>query len=66
MLLVDAENVVSQQPVELGAVINDRWVVSRGLKHGDRIIVEGLQHARPGDTVQIDNPVLPIAQVSGR
>jgi membrane fusion protein (multidrug efflux system) len=66
VMLVDAENVVSQQPVELGAVINDRWVVSRGLKHGDRIIVEGLQHARPGDTVQIDNPVLPVAQVSGR
>jgi len=66
VLLVDAENLVSQQPVELGAVINDRWVVTRGLKHGDRIIVEGLQHARPGSTVHIDNPALPLAQVSGQ
>lgn len=66
VLLVDADNLVSQQAVELGAVINDRWVVSRGLKHGDRIIVEGLQHARPGSTVQIDNPALPLAQASDR
>ena len=45
VLLLDAEQTVSQQPVELGAVINDRWVVSHGLKPGDRIVVEGLQHA---------------------
>jgi membrane fusion protein, multidrug efflux system len=41
--------------VELGAVIGDRWVVSHGLKPGDRIIVEGLQHARPGEKVQVDD-----------
>jgi membrane fusion protein (multidrug efflux system) len=55
VLLLDAEQTVSQQPVELGAVIGDRWVVSHGLKPGDRIIVEGLQHARPGEKVQVDD-----------
>jgi membrane fusion protein, multidrug efflux system len=55
VLLLDAEQTVSQQPVELGAVINDRWVVSHGLKPGDRIIVEGLQHARPGEKVEVDD-----------
>jgi len=66
VLLLDAEQTVSQQPVELGSVINDRWIVTSGLKPGDRIVVEGLQHARPGSTVQIDNPALPLAQASDR
>ena len=47
VLLLDAEQTVSQQPVELGAVIDNRWIVTSGLKPGDRIIVEGLQHCAP-------------------
>jgi membrane fusion protein (multidrug efflux system) len=66
VLLLDAEHVVSQQPVELGSVVNDRWVVSRGLKPGDRIVVEGLQHARPGDKVQVDDSPAPLAQAAGQ
>ncbi len=54
VLLLNDEQVVSQQPVELGAVIEDRWIVSSGLKPGDRIVVEGLQHARPGEKVQVE------------
>jgi len=66
VLLLDAEQTVSQQPVELGSVVNDRWVVTRGLKAGDRIVVEGLQHARPGEKVQVDDSPAPIAQASGQ
>ena len=61
VLLLDAENRVKQQPVQLGNVLNDRWIVNAGLKAGDRIVVEGLQHARPGEQVQIDDPTLPLA-----
>ena len=66
VLLLDAEQTVSQQPVELGSVVNDRWVVTSGLKAGDRIVVEGLQHARPGEKVQVDDSPAPIAQASGQ
>ncbi|NWA30475.1 efflux RND transporter periplasmic adaptor subunit [Pseudomonas sp. C6002] len=66
VLLLDAEQTVSQQPVELGSVVDDRWVVTRGLKAGDRIVVEGLQHARPGEKVQVDDSPAPIAQASGQ
>jgi membrane fusion protein (multidrug efflux system) len=66
VLLLDAEQRISQQPVELGPVQNDRWVVTSGLKPGDRIVTEGLQHARPGEKVQIDDSPLPLAQVSGQ
>lgn len=66
VLLLDAQQRVSQQAVELGPVQNDRWVVTGGLKPGDRIVIEGLQHARPGEKVQIDDTPLPLAQVSGQ
>lgn len=59
VLLVNAENRVVQHPVHLGGVQQDRWIVTAGLKPGDRIIVEGLQHARPGELVEIeDTPVV--------
>jgi membrane fusion protein (multidrug efflux system) len=61
VLLLDGENRVRQQPVQLGSVQNDRWIVTAGLKPGDRIVIEGLQHARAGDQVQIDDPKLPLA-----
>ena len=66
VLLVDAQQQVSVQPVELGAVQGDRWIVTHGLKPGDRIVVQGLQHARPGEKVQIDDTPLPLAQVPGQ
>ena len=61
VLLLDGENRVRQQPVQLGSVQNDRWIVNAGLKPGDRIVIEGLQHARPGEQVQIDDPTPPLA-----
>lgn len=66
VLLVDGELQVSLQPVELGGVQGDRWIVTHGLKPGDRIVVEGLQHARPGEKVRIDNSPLPLALVPGQ
>lgn len=61
VLLLDDEHKVKQQPVLLGGVQNDRWIVNEGLKPGDQIVIEGLQHARPGEQVLIDNPTLPLA-----
>ncbi|MGZ0783556.1 efflux RND transporter periplasmic adaptor subunit [Pseudomonas saponiphila] len=66
VLLVDAENRVVQHPVQLGGVLKDRWIVTEGLKPGDRVIVEGLQHARPGEQVQIDASPLALAQPPGQ
>ncbi|MGN8278405.1 efflux RND transporter periplasmic adaptor subunit [Pseudomonas sp. SMV71] len=60
VLLVDAQQQISLQAVELGPVHDDRWIVTHGLKPGDRIVVEGLQHARPGEKVRIDDA--PLAQ----
>ncbi|MNW11728.1 Multidrug export protein AcrE precursor [compost metagenome] len=66
VLLLDSEARVSQQPVQLGQAQQDRWIVTGGLKPGDRIVIEGLQHARPGEQVAIDDTPLPLAQVTGQ
>jgi membrane fusion protein (multidrug efflux system) len=66
VLTVDEQMRVAEQPVQLGAVQNNRWIVTGGLKPGDRIVIEGLQHARAGETVQIDDTPLPLAQTSGQ
>ncbi|MBM3104374.1 efflux RND transporter periplasmic adaptor subunit [Pseudomonas sp. P66] len=55
VLLVDAQQRITERPVVLSSVQNDRWIVSQGLAPGDRVVVEGLQHVNPGDQVQVDN-----------
>src|SRR6266545_4413267 len=42
---------VATQPVRTGAVQDGLWLVSEGLKDGDRIIVDGFQKFVPGDKV---------------
>ena len=66
VLLLDSEARVSQQPVQLGQAQQDRWIVTEGLKPGDRIVIEGLQHARPGEKVEIDDTPLSKALVIGQ
>jgi membrane fusion protein (multidrug efflux system) len=49
--VVDAGGKVEQRSLELDRAIADRWLVTKGLAPGDRLIVEGLQRVRPGDAV---------------
>ena len=51
-LIVGADDTVELRPLEIGRAVGDQWVVTSGLKPGDRIIVEGLQMAKPGAKVQ--------------
>jgi membrane fusion protein (multidrug efflux system) len=32
--------------------VGDGWIVTQGLKPGDKVIVEGVQKVRPGSPVQ--------------
>jgi membrane fusion protein (multidrug efflux system) len=49
--IVGADNKVQAQPVVANANQGQNWIVSSGLKGGERIIVEGFQKAKPGVTV---------------
>ena len=59
VLTVDDKNVVGMKEVTLGGEYQDKFIISSGLKGGERIVVEGLQKARPGA------PVTPVPAASG-
>ena len=50
--VVDGGNMVRIQVVELGETIGKEWIVQKGLKPGERVIVEGIQKVRQG--MQVD------------
>ncbi|WP_296229767.1 efflux RND transporter periplasmic adaptor subunit [Pseudomonas sp. UBA4617] len=68
VLVVDPQARVSERQVLLGSAQGDRWIVSHGLAPGERVVVEGLQHVKAGDQVQVDNAsgAAPIAQHTGQ
>src|SRR5205809_883814 len=51
VFVVKDDGRVATQPVRTGAVQDGLWLVSEGLKDGDRIIVDGFQKFVPGDKV---------------
>jgi RND family efflux transporter MFP subunit len=51
-LVVGPGNVVELRVLETDRAIGDKWLVTSGLKPGDRVIVEGLQLAQPGAKVE--------------
>ena len=51
-LLVNAAAKVEPRMLTLDRAIGDQWLVASGLVPGDRVIVEGMQKARPGTAVR--------------
>lgn len=52
VMVVGAEEKVEPRPIKVVRTVGDSWLVSDGLKTGDRVILEGLQKARPGTPVK--------------
>ena len=52
VMVVGAEEKVEPRPIKVIRTVGDSWLVSDGLKAGDRVILEGLQKARPGTPVK--------------
>lgn len=52
LLVVGAEDKVEQRTVTVGRALGERWVISAGLKGGDRVIVDGFQKTGAGATVK--------------
>ena len=49
--VVDSANTVGIRTVKLGDRIGSMWIVTEGLKAGERVVAEGIQQARPGTQV---------------
>lgn len=52
-LVVNAENKVEKRVLTTDRVIGDTWLVNSGLSTGDRVIVEGVNKVRVGDSVRV-------------
>ncbi|AMK23730.1 MULTISPECIES: efflux RND transporter periplasmic adaptor subunit [unclassified Sphingobium] len=55
-MVVGAGNKVELRQVETDRPVGDKWIVTKGLKAGDRLIVEGLVNLRPGTVVKPGAP----------
>ncbi|QXE91790.1 efflux RND transporter periplasmic adaptor subunit [Geomonas subterranea] len=53
VMVVGAENKVEPRPIQVSRTVGDAWLVSSGLKPGEKVILEGLQKARPGTQVKV-------------
>lgn len=59
VLLVGADGRAVSRPITLGTQRGTNWVVSSGLKLGERVIVDGWQKVRPGQAPRIGNAAGP-------
>ena len=62
VMVLGSGNMPTPRPVKLGRMDQGLWVVTAGLRPGERIIVDGLQKVRPGAPVK---PVPAVAAPAG-
>lgn len=53
VMVVGANDTVENRTVTVGDLRGESWVILSGLASGDRVIVDGLQQARPGSPVRV-------------
>jgi len=51
VLVVDSENKISQRTIKVADRYEDSYIVTEGLKAGERVVVDGVQKVRPGMVV---------------
>lgn len=58
VFVIDARNIVHQREVTVAAEMPDLFVISNGLKKGDRILLEGIRKVNNGDKIsyKLENP----------
>jgi membrane fusion protein (multidrug efflux system) len=61
VLLLGDQDRVEVRRIRVGSQVGQNWTIEDGLKGGERLIVQGLQNARPGTVVQaVETQVPPI------
>jgi membrane fusion protein (multidrug efflux system) len=66
VMLVGADNKLVVRPVRTGQLVDGHWLVSEGIKEGERIVVSGVQKLKAGSVVKVrpeaaPNPAAPAA-----
>lgn len=52
VVILGAKNHVQVQTVKVGPTVGTLWVITSGLKPGERVVAEGSQYLRTGETVK--------------
>jgi membrane fusion protein (multidrug efflux system) len=65
VLTVGSDNKVEMRAVTTAERSGENWIVTQGLKPGDRVIVEGQLRVRPGAPVQ-PQPYRPASAAPGK
>ncbi|WP_338466800.1 efflux RND transporter periplasmic adaptor subunit [Novosphingobium sp. ZN18A2] len=52
VMVVGKDNKAVQRRVQVGPHVGGQWIITSGLKAGERVIVEGLSKTKPGAVVQ--------------
>ena len=55
MFVVDASNKVETREIKVGPKVGSLWLITEGLKPGEKVVFEGLQKVKDGATV---NPTI--------
>lgn len=66
VLVVDPDNKVAQRRVKIHGMTHSEWVVRGDLAENERVIVEGLQKVRPGDTAIAVTSGTPMADAAAQ
>jgi membrane fusion protein (multidrug efflux system) len=66
VMVVGADNKTVLRPVKTGQLVDGHWLISEGLKDGERVVVSGVQKLKPGIAVKVrpeaaQNPAAPAA-----
>jgi len=64
-LVVGADNKLAKRNIVVGRAVTNRWQVLSGLAAGDRVLVEGSQRAKVGDTVKANEVTSPAGGPTG-
>lgn len=64
-LVVDSRGIVQTKVLQASRAIGGFWLVTAGLTPGDRLIVDGLQNARPGQPAHAVAATIPTAPPTG-
>jgi membrane fusion protein, multidrug efflux system len=65
VVVVGSDNKASFRPVKVGDRVGNNWVITDGLKAGEKVVAEGFQKVRNGVTVNVE-PYAQTAAAEGR
>jgi membrane fusion protein (multidrug efflux system) len=65
VVVIGPDNKASFRPVQVGDRVGNNWIITQGLKPGEKVVVEGFQKVRDGMTVAAE-PLVQSTVAEGR